>query len=100
MSWHFLQEQEAVSWGGSCLDGAPSALSSLIPTLEASSLHGNATDTFPDSPSGMMSERSTESHGAEPLTLFQGASPARTYQPLDEERVSTENDLRSHGEHC
>lgn len=34
MSWHFLQEQEAESWAGTSLDGAPSALLKLIPSVD------------------------------------------------------------------
>lgn len=32
MSWHYLLEQEEVSWEGHSLDGAPDALLKLIPT--------------------------------------------------------------------
>ena len=38
MSWHYLQGREVASWAGSCLDGAPSALSNLIPIAEVSCL--------------------------------------------------------------
>jgi hypothetical protein len=31
MSWHFLQGSAEASWEGTCLDGAPAALSSSIP---------------------------------------------------------------------
>lgn len=34
MSWLFLQGQEAESWEGTCLDGAPSALLSLMPSAD------------------------------------------------------------------
>ena len=36
MSWHFLQEQEEASWEANSLDGAPSALLSLMPTAAES----------------------------------------------------------------
>jgi DNA (cytosine-5)-methyltransferase 1 len=43
MSWHFLQEQEAASWEGCCLGGAPSALLRLMPTAAQSCSPGNVT---------------------------------------------------------
>lgn len=43
MSWHYLQGQEEVFWEGNSLDGAPSALSRLIPTAVACCLHDNGT---------------------------------------------------------
>ena len=52
MSWHYLQGQEVESWEGDCLDGAPSALSSLIPTPEASCLPDRRTDALTDFQSG------------------------------------------------
>lgn len=65
MSWHYLQGQEVESWEGDCLDGAPSALSSLIPTPEASCLPDRLTDALDDSQSGTTCEPSTECDGAE-----------------------------------
>ena len=46
MSWHFLQGQEVASWGGDCLDGAPSALLRLIPMRAESCLPDRQTDAF------------------------------------------------------
>ena len=81
MSWHYLQGQEEASWAGTCLDGAPSALSSMIPTHEASSSPVNATDAFHDSRCGMTCEPSTGSHGEATLTSSQEDSHARTSPP-------------------
>ena len=65
MSWHYLQGQEVESWEGDCLDGAPSALSSLIPTPEASCLPDRLTDALTDSQSGTTCEPLTARDGAE-----------------------------------
>lgn len=81
MSWHYLQGQEEASWEGTCLDGAPSALLSLMPTPEASSSPVNATDAFHDSRFGMTSEPSTASRGEAALTSSQEASHAKTSAP-------------------
>lgn len=63
MSWHYLQDQEAVSWEGSSLDGAPCALLNLMPMHERYCLRGNATGALNRSRSGTMCEPSTESRG-------------------------------------
>ena len=85
MSWHYLQEQEAASWEGTSLDGAPSALLSLMPTPEACCLPASATDCCHDSRCGMTCERSTEGHGAEACKSCRGDSRARTsVQPANE----------------
>ena len=70
MSWHFLQEEAEASWQGNSLDGAPSALSRLIPTPVRSSLPDNEMECSRDSQSGTTSRRSTGNHGAGQLTLF------------------------------
>lgn len=46
MSWHYLREGEAASWEGASLDGAPSALLSLLPTLEACCSPASETATL------------------------------------------------------
>lgn len=79
MSWHYLQGQEEASWEGTCLDGAPSALLSLMPTPGASCSPVNATDGCLDFPSGTTSKPSTDAHGEAPLTSFQGDSRAKTF---------------------
>jgi hypothetical protein len=63
MSWHFLQEQEEASWEASSLDGAPSALSSLMPTAAGCCSPDSGTDSCRDSRSGTTSPRSTASRG-------------------------------------
>lgn len=78
MSWHYLQGQEVESWEGDCLDGAPSALSSLIPTPEASCLPDRRTDVLTDSQSGMTCGLLTERDGAEPSKSSAADFPART----------------------
>jgi len=79
MSWHFLQGQEAASWVGPSLDGAPSALLRLIPTPGASCLPGNATDGCRDFPSGMTSKPSTDTRGEASLTSCQVVFRAKTF---------------------
>ena len=93
MSWHYLQGQEAASWEGSSLDGAPSALSKLIPTPAASCSQDKPTDASNRSPFGMTLRRSTGTDGAEALTWFRGDSPVRTYRQQAKEQDSTASDL-------
>jgi len=88
MSWHFLQGQEEVSWEGSCLDGVPSALSSLLPTPGASSSPGSATECCPASQSGMTCEPSMESRGEAGSMSSAGDSLARTSPPPARARES------------
>ena len=78
MSWHYLAEQAAESWEGSCLDGAPSALSSLIPTAAPSCLPANAMGCSHDSRYGMTCEPSTATPGADTSMSSAADSPART----------------------
>ncbi len=77
MSWHFLQEGEAVSWEGNSLDGAPFALLKLTPTPEKSSSPVSETESLNPSPSGTTLQPSTELHGEEPLTSLVEDSPAK-----------------------
>ena len=63
MSWHYLQEQEEACWLPACLDGAPDALLSLIPTPDESSSRDNATDASNGSRYGMTSRPSTVDRG-------------------------------------
>lgn len=93
MSWHFLREQEEESWEESCLDGAPSALLSLLPTQGEFSLQDSGTDCSQDSRSGMTLRRLTDDHGKDVLMWFQGDSPVRTYLPPEEEPESAGSDL-------
>jgi hypothetical protein len=78
MSWHFLQGLEAASWEGSCSAGAPSALSSLIPTAAACCSPGNATGCSSAFRSGMTSGASTARPGADTSTSSAAGSPAKT----------------------
>ena len=82
MSWHYLQEQGEACWPHACLDGAPDALSSLIPTPDESSSRDNATDASNGSRYGMTSRPSTDVPGAAQLTLFPEAFRAKTFPPL------------------
>jgi len=92
MSWHFLQGQEEASWEGTCLDGAPSALLSLLPTPEACCSHGSAMECYQGSQCGTMCEPSTVSLGADTLTLSAEASPAKTSALPEKVTASMENE--------
>lgn len=78
MSWHFLQGEEAASWLGNSLDGAPSALSRLIPGHAEYCSIDNATKPSQDFRSGTTSEHSTAAVGEGSLTSSPEDSPART----------------------
>ena len=78
MSWHFLQEQEEAFWEGNSLDGAPSALLSLIPKPAAHSSHDNAMASCHDSQSGMTCEPLMELYGENASMSSVGDSPAPT----------------------
>jgi hypothetical protein len=91
MSWHFLQEQEEASWEASSLDGAPFALSSLMPTAAAFYSPDSATDSCRDSRSGTTSLRSTEIRGEAVSMWSAGDSHAPTLAPLAEAQESKAN---------
>ena len=93
MSWHYLQGQEEASWAGGSMDGAPSALLSLLPTQGESSSQDNATESSQDSPSGMTLRRLTDDHGKDALMWYQGDSPVRTYLRQEGAQESADNDL-------
>ena len=78
MSWHFLQGPEAESWEAPSLDGAPDALSRLIPSLATSYWRDNETSTCTASRFGTMCVPSRAARGAEQLTLFRVDSHVRT----------------------
>ena len=90
MSWHYLQGQEVESWEGNCLDGAPSALLSLIPTPAESCLLDRPMDALTDSRSGMMCGPSTANRGAETSMSSAEASRVRTSAQLAKEQESQE----------
>ena len=81
MSWHFLQEQEEASWEANSLDGAPSALLSLMPTASESCSPDSGTDSCRDSRSGTMCRPSTASLGADASMSLAADFHARTSAP-------------------
>jgi hypothetical protein len=81
MSWHFLQEQEGASWEASSLDGAPSALLSLMPIAAGCCLPDSGTDSCRDSRSGTMSPRSMETRGGAASMSLAEDSPAPIIAP-------------------
>ena len=92
MSWHYLQGQEEASWEGTCLDGAPSALLSLLSTREECCLPGNATECCQPSRFGTTCEPSTANRGADECKLSAADSPAKTFQLPEAATDSTENE--------
>ena len=95
MSWHFLQGQEEASWEGTCLDGAPSALLSLIPTPAASCSPGNATDACRDFRSGTTCGPSMGDRGEVPLMSCPADSRARIFHALEKGPESKANEAGS-----
>jgi hypothetical protein len=93
MSWHYLQGQEAASWEESSLDGAPSALSKLVPTPGACCLQDKPMGALTDSQYGMTSRLLTDANGVEQLMWYQGDSPVKTYLRQEKEEELKENDL-------
>ena len=99
MSWHFLQEQEAVSWEGECLDGAPDALLRLMPMPEACCSQGRRTEVSKGSRYGMTFEPSTVNPGDRQLMLFPVGFHAKTLA----RRVKVEDlpaSVRGYGLRC
>ncbi len=86
MSWHYLQGQEAASWEADCLDGAPSALSRLIPMRAESYLLDKLTDALADFQSGTTCEPSTESDGGGQSISSLADFPVRTSAQPERER--------------
>lgn len=78
MSWHFLQEGVEASWQQSCLDGAPSALLSLILEHDKYCSTDNETEFSINSLSGMTCEHSMGTSGKGKSTLSQADSRAKT----------------------
>jgi hypothetical protein len=89
MSWHFLQEREAESWAGTCLDGAPAALLRLMPTPAESCSPGSATDCCPSFRYGTTFAPSTEGHGPDTSMLSAEDSPVPTSAAPAGELAST-----------
>lgn len=71
------------------MDGAPSALSRLIPTPGACCSHDSETESCSPSRYGMTSPRSTESHGADTSTSLAEDSHARTSRAPEKAPAST-----------
>ncbi len=88
MSWHYLQGPEAASWQDACLDGAPSALLSLIHMRAESCLLAKPTDVLTDSQSGMTYEPLMELNGAEQSMSSAEDFLARTLVQPERERES------------
>lgn len=80
MSWHYLQEQEAACWDRDSLDGAPSALLSLIPTAAKCCSPDKETDYSTGSQSGTTLGRSMANHGEGTSTSSLEGFRARTSQ--------------------
>ena len=83
MSWHFLAGQEEASWEGNSLDGAPSALLSMLPTQDGCCSPDSEMDSSTDFPSGTTCELSMESHGEErSMSLAVGSHANGSQAPL------------------
>ena len=80
------------SWEGTSWDGAPSALSSLLPIRAAHCSHDSVTDTCRIFPSGMMFARSMATLGADQLTSLLEGFPARTSRSLARAMASMGSD--------
>lgn len=78
MSWHYSQALAAAYSAGNCSGGAPCAPLKSTDTPEAYSWPGKTTDALNPSQSGTTSQPSMADHGAELLTWFLAAFPART----------------------
>ena len=76
------------SWEGRSSDGAPSALSRMLPTPETACLPGSGMDASPDFQSGTTFVPSTESHGKEASISSAVGSPAKTSVPQDVVKAS------------
>lgn len=92
MSWHYLQEQEEASWEVDSLDGAPSALLNLIPTLAESSSPDSVTDALTGSRYGTTSQPLTGDNGEETSTSLAADSLVKTSRPLEKAQASKEPD--------
>jgi len=95
MSYTYLRDAGEESLAASFADIPASVLSRLNVTPERFSSNGNATESCPSFQSGMTSELSMESHGADTLASFAEDSPARTFRPLGRTTTSTASKLAS-----
>jgi len=92
MSWHFLQEQEEVSWQEDSLDGAPSVLLRLIPIAEEFSCRDKEMESLNDFQSGMMSKHLMEPDGKDLLMSSQEDFHVKTSHVQELEKDSKERD--------
>lgn len=99
MSWHFLQGQAAACWPRSSLDGAPSALSKLIPFVAKPCLRGKETAAWSPFRYGMISTRSMASPGGNTSTSFLGDSHAKASAAQGNAKVLTRRRVR-YGQQC
>jgi len=81
MSWHFLQEREAVSSADICWDGGAFVPSNSKTILGAYCLPDSVTAYCPASPFGTTLPRSMDTHGADGSMLSAADSPVRTSAP-------------------
>ena len=95
MSWHFLREEEEASWAGSSLDGAPSALWSLMPLLALSCSLDNEMESLPPSRSGTTCELLMELCGGGGVMSCLVGSPAKTSHQRGSNRGLPGRDLGS-----
>ena len=77
MSWHYLRERVAVSWEGSCLDGAPDALLRLMPIAGGYCSQDSGTDACQGFQYGTTCPPSTVGHGVDMLISSPGVSHAK-----------------------
>lgn len=92
MSYIYLQEQGA-ECSAECFSDIPvCVLSKLSLTAEKSFCSDKETECCHNSQSGTMCELLTEHRGEEKLTLYAGASPAKTYLARGKARELTEQE--------
>ena len=83
--------QAAASLAGTCSDGGPCAPSSTTPTPQAYLWRDRTTDAWSRFPSGMKCAPLTDGRGADVLTWYLAAFPARTSAQQDEAPESAAN---------
>ena len=91
MSWHYLAEQEGESSVACCAGGEPWQPSKLKITHGLFCCNGKLTESYLDSLSGTMCERSTEQSGVEELTSSREDFHAPTFHSLERALELLEN---------
>jgi hypothetical protein len=99
MSWLFSQALVEEYSAGSCSDGEPSVQLSVMPTPQLFWRNDKMTDYSIFSRFGLTSQLLTANRGAELLTLFLAAFPARTSQSPEKGPASMESEA-DYGEKC